>query len=560
MSVHLDDDLRAIAGILDGHPRIEYKEDDLVNPEVSAQAMVDKMWHHMSGSSVWLPDFNVFILFTRIPFGENIYWPTISFLRGRIFDEDWNQLDDYKLHWGNRTYTFPLVFDVDIPHTPDGSCFGPEDPRVILEEGIEGAEPVVLFNMAGPVTEWKRSMYLYRPFSNVLTLLTIGLLARPDMEKNWQPFFVPQYSDADSNVRIPNEYIHFIYKNKPLRILRCHLQYGACEFIFEQTVPQDLFYSRREDMGDLRGGSNFIDVPLELPQQIRQRVDAWAAFPRTHINTDCGPALYRPELFIMIRVDGLFYLSFASESLDFGNAILEYGPDDDRCAKGKILIPMSISRWDTHAHVLDMATYSPDRGSVITYRTSEKNKTDVMTATFSVDDTSVQVARISGLLALVLSIPQVKALDKMEPSTEDGESAELKNIFSSWVADDVRGCLVEAAINYTQPWLHSADGSEGKPPEHKKLLTKEHGEQEIARLTGETPPLVEKPSSVLEAADEAEGVFEYEKDPLVPETDLDGGPAVPELQGDSGEPIDSTKMLVEPQTELRRLVAADSET
>ena len=241
--------------------------------------MIDKMWHHMSGSSVWLPDLGIFLLVTRITFGENPMSPTISFLRGRIYDEDWEELHDYKLHWGTKTYTFPLVFDVDIPYTIDGIWFGTEDPRIIMEEGVEGAEPVVIFNMVGPITEWKRAMYLYRPFSNVLTLLTIGKLARPDMEKNWQPFFVPQYTDAKSTVRKSNEFIHFIYKNKPLSVLRCYLQHGDCEFIFEQTVPVNLFDSRREDMGDLRGGTNFVDVPLAVPRQIRQRSRCLGCLP-----------------------------------------------------------------------------------------------------------------------------------------------------------------------------------------------------------------------------------------------------------------------------------------
>ena len=198
----------------------------------------------------------------------------------------------------------------------------------------------------------------------------------------------------------------------------------------------------------------------------------------------------------MIRVDSHFYLSFASRSLDFGKAIIPQTAKDEPCGdQGRFLIPMSISRWDTHAHLLAMAAYSSEGDSVVTYQTAEKDKTDIMTATFSVDDTTVQVARISGLMALVKSIPQVKALQKMKPSKEDHESAELKNIFSSWVADDVRGCLVEAAINYTAPWMHITNGPQKKPDPHKLLATKEHEEKEMARLIAEGLPIPEKPGS-----------------------------------------------------------------
>ena len=476
-----------MAAVIDGHPRIDYKPEDIEDADLSSQALVEKMWHQMSGSSVWLPELQVYLLVTRVLFGENIFWPTISFLRGRVFDEDWEELHDYTITWDTKSYTFPLVFDIAIPYTLDGMFFGTEDPRVIMEDGVEHAEPVVVFNMVGPISDWKRAMYIFRPFSNKLTLLTIEKLGQPDTEKNWAPFFVPQYSLLDPSKRESNEYIHFIYNHKPLRILRCHLRCGDCEFLFDAEIPANLFNVRKEDGGDLRGGSNFVPVPLQLPPQMRQRIDIWIALPRTHIETDCG-AMYRPELIVMIRTDAHFYMSFASKSLDFGSAIVDHGPDENSCPKGRIMIPMSLVRWDTQPHRIEMVTYSPEGDSATTYPTSDPGHTDILTATFSVDDTHVQVARIVGLLSLVKGIPQVKALLSVSPSSmaEDRQSAEMRNMLSSWVSDDIRGCLVEAAINYTAPYRKSPDGADPtRPDDSKKLLLKEFEEKHQAKLLAE---------------------------------------------------------------------------
>ena len=504
-SVSLTDDVRQIAVALDHHERIDYSDEDIANPAMSTDDLARKMWHRMSGSSVWLPTHQVYLLVARATFGDP-YSPIISFLRGQVFNEDWEPLDNFDLTWGNKTFNFPLMFDVPIPFNQDGIWLGTEDPRIILEDNVLDAEPIVIFNMVAPITDWKRAMYLYRPFTGNLTLLTINDFnrERPGMEKNWAPFFVPQYSTKNSKLRVSNEYIHFVYKNKPLVVLRCHLNCGDCTWAFEQSVPLELFHKHREDGGDLRGGTNFVPVPLSLSFAIRDRVDVWLSFPRTHVDTNCG-ALYRPELVIMTRVDNQFYLSFASESLSFGSAIVEDDPDVDPCSKGRIMIPMSISRWDTLPHIqidpgvgVDSGVH--DRHAIAPFLDS-RSGTDVMTATFSIDDTTVQVARIVGLLEFTRQIPQVKALQKMRPS-ENKEESDVKNMLSSWVADDIRGCLVESAINYSLPdtgeWRSAhyrpQDGEEHLPEPNIKneFLLKEYKEKELLKTMKKMEKVAQK--------------------------------------------------------------------
>jgi hypothetical protein len=118
--------------------------------------------------------------------------------------------------------TFPLVFDIPTKYEGgDGEFYGPEDPRIILEDNVQGAEPVIIFNMAHERSDWKRAMYAFRPFSGHLTILTIRDTNRAISEKNWPPFFLPSEDPKpEKAARKPDEYIHFVYNFKPLKILK----------------------------------------------------------------------------------------------------------------------------------------------------------------------------------------------------------------------------------------------------------------------------------------------------------------------------------------------------
>jgi hypothetical protein len=71
-----------------------------------------------------------------------------------------------------------------------------------------------------------------------------------------------------------------------------------------------------------------------------------------------------------------------------------------------------------------------------------------MTVTFSVNDETTQVSRVRGLLSFVRNLPQFKTLLKRDGLLK-GADADLVSILASWVGDDVRGCLIESAANYT---------------------------------------------------------------------------------------------------------------
>ena len=428
-SSHLRDDLEQIALSLDTNPAVDYGSliDD---PDLKVADIVQRTWARLSGSSVWLPEQRVFLVVTRIVFlGEKqiLSAPKASFLRGQIFNENWEHQENYNVKLSGETLTFPLVFDIPTKYEGgQGEYYGPEDPRIILEDNVQGAEPVIIFNMAHERSDWKRAMYTFRPFSRLLNILTIRDTGRADCEKNWAPFFLPSEDlKHKKSAREPNEYIHFVYNFKPLKILKCHLRCGDCHVVFEQLLPNNIVTQDGDDGGSLHGGTNFVPFPIPRSAGVHEDVRVYVAFPRTNVGRQCGKDWvnhYRPEFIVMVSFRGSFHMAFASKALDFGSAILELDEDDDPCDKGRILIPNSISQWDTAQ--------------------------DVMTMTFSVDDKTVQIARIRGLLSFVRGLPQFKGLWKKKGPLK-GELLDLMNVLSSWSGDNVRACLVESAVNAT---------------------------------------------------------------------------------------------------------------
>jgi beta-1,2-mannosyltransferase len=443
-SFHLADDIHQIALALDQHPVVDYPDELMNDPQMNVRDIVEKTWQRLTGSSVWLPQQKVYLSVTRVIFSPSgtRMMPKMSFLRGQLFDENWEHLDNHTITWSGKRFEFPMVFDIPAQWVDDGSMFGPEDPQIVLEHGVEDAEPVVVFNMVGRKSDWKRAMYIYRPFSSASTILTIKDTERAFNEKNWAPFFIPEEEQhtllgklpltIPGYVRKPNEYIHFVYSFRPLRILKCHMRCGDCEFEYEQDAPQKALNRHHDEAGDVRGGTNFVPVPIPSNMDIDPRVRVYAAFTQTNIAKYCDGNFYHPEFTVMVNIGRQFQLAYASESLDFGNVALELGPDDDRCEEGHILSPNTVARWDTSGTV------------------------DIMTVTFSVNDETSQVTRLRGLLGFVRNLPQFKNLLKRNGLLK-GADADLVSVLASWTGDDVRGCLIESAANFTGAKLEATN-------------------------------------------------------------------------------------------------------
>ena len=422
----MQDDLTEIAVSLDSHPMVVYPEDRTPH-SLNFTETVSRCWARVSGSSVFLEEDGVYLTVTRVYFYKTFFnTPVISFLRGQVFDRSWNHLKNHSLTRQNRTIQFPTIFDVPIEYEEGGDLYGAEDPRIIIESGVPDADPVIVFNMKTSKSDWTRAMWIFRPFSGHAALLTIRGERRLDLEKNWVPIlFRSKASSSGTAQSMASQHIHFLYSFQPLRVLYCELTTGDCDWAFWQHVPP-LLKSEHDNKGAfLRGGTNFVEIPLGSLNVIDHAPDtaAFIGFPRTHIDGICADAIYRPMLAVLVTIAGQWFTAFASSSLDFGDAVLTSEQHERPCDEGRIMLPNSIASWD------------------------HSGEFDVMTITFSVGDKTVQVARAAGIAAVIASALQFQELLRGDLA-QMGESF-LLSMQHSAVGRDVEQCAIEAALNYT---------------------------------------------------------------------------------------------------------------
>ncbi|KAI0976657.1 hypothetical protein F4678DRAFT_414023 [Xylaria arbuscula] len=350
----------------------------------------------------------------------------MSFLRARIYDEDWSEMKNYTIHWKGRDVKFPTIFRVPAPFEMGGGFYGPEDPRIIIEEGVDDAEPVIVHNMLSDIKRAARTMHILRPFTNSSILLNITEQHDPPLsEKNWAPFY---YNPNPSTQRLPSQYLHFIYDFKPLQIIKCHLGRGHCKFVYKQSVSEEQYAKYKDARGRMNGGTNLISIPLNNTAGKM----AYVGFPRTHMDAGClMGASYRPELMVMVAVSGSsFYIDYLSQWTDFGSAVLPPQVQIDPCGDGRIMMASSIARWDT------------DNGQ------------DVMTLFLSLADAMVQVLRVHGVLAYVDGLMRLKRWQN------DWARRGSRDEQRSKVGYDILGCSVEVVQNYTVAVAKAVHGKE----------------------------------------------------------------------------------------------------
>ena len=456
------DNITQIASLVDSHELVvdEYKSKEDASEE--DQRKTRESWARLSGSAVWLPDQQVYFVVTRVIFYAqgNRAWPFMSWLRGQVFDEDWNHLENHTITWKNTTHTFPLVFDIPADYKKGSIFYGPEDPRVIIEEGVADAEPVIIYNMVSEKHNWFRMMHMYRPFSKRNMALTMPDIA--EAEKNWAPFFKTAIMKDPNTIPPPSDHIHFVHNFQPLIILACRLVDGSCEEIFNSGVS---------GAGYIRGGTNWMPIPMDAGEQDMR---AWVSFPRTMVEKVCGERFYRPEFAVMVNTGHEFYMAFVSEPTGFGSAIFSLEPGENPCEKGRIMTPNSIARWQT----------------------GDGQEEDVMTITLSVNDATVQIVRVKGLLDLVDRMPVLQALlEKTEPISGDHHDALHRR------SRHLLGCVLESARANADDTRLGA----GRPlysKEHEKYLDDDGIEYDramrIVRLDRERADLLHPVEHVLQ--------------------------------------------------------------
>ena len=148
--------------------------------------VVEKYWYRLAGSSVWLEEYGVHFMISRVLYSPKGIrnQPTISLTYAQLYDKDWNEMVNTRLVVPSNNMRKPDLEENIIPDPPSkkvqssksnrkdknqfkvldfpsflpipfwhdydntvGKYYGPEDPRIILVNNKLGyQEPLIVFN------------------------------------------------------------------------------------------------------------------------------------------------------------------------------------------------------------------------------------------------------------------------------------------------------------------------------------------------------------------------------------------------------------------------------
>lgn len=411
--------------------------DDFIKEDVEAQLRaknVTKHWYKFAGSSVWLEDYGVHLMISRVMYSKfgvkRWYSIHLSMLYAQVFDENWNELENVNFVVENklkdekaqyRTMAFPQFLPVPFYHNANfqkDRYYGAEDPRVMLVKNEQGLmEPLVVYNsyhrklkdkqevqesttkleyqmfrlmfMAWPLRMQKGKTYVqgyedYRYASNYYMKaveIVIKDEERSEILKNWTPF---TRSEPDLTHQTS---IHFITRWDNLEIIKCPLQTDAGEGTTLCHYESKLSENPASEVGPFRGGTEMINLKdIDPDILLPDNKEAWVGFARAHVlDCGCGRKMYRPNLAVLISEDGKFKLSQLGAFTSFNVEVRGWGSGvvESQCGKrdANVLLPNGISAW------------YPGDGEF----------PDFMTLTVSVADDSVEIVHVRGILDSLLS-------------------------------------------------------------------------------------------------------------------------------------------------------------
>lgn len=443
--------------------------------EMTEREIIQKSWFQFGGSSVWLESEQCFVVYSRVIYSSMGVKnrPHVSLVRAQAYDKNWKEIKRKRipyldiqmpkdmiaaLHQIDKELGLsdcdllasePLSYDaciventrnrmtaqkrresilskyyityptiLEIPFRPDGDWKGPEDPHVILRKTKTGEEPVVVFNMYD-IDLGKRLMMAHLPHRKIESLIKFSIPGREqkELEKNWTPFFHQNVGESS----VSRGFVHFIYSFSPLEILKCSLNDGYCEMVFEAETMKITEANR---FGGIRGGTQFIPLPEILPGIKGQQV--WVGFPKQHIeDCGCGSQYYRPMFSVLVEHDGVYNQDVLVPAIGFNMDVLSWDLKGTYCKDINIMSPNSIAYWE-----------------IVSQDPQNKTFEDYLTLTFSEADSNTRLLTVKGMLDFILGIYKEKdILEKFEINEE---------------ADNIIGqtlhCVVQSAFDYCKTY------------------------------------------------------------------------------------------------------------
>lgn len=403
------------------------------------QGIIEKYWFQLIGSSIWLKEYGINLMISRIVYSskQNHGFPQFSLSYLQIYDNEWNELNNIELivptdNDGDdenkkfKIMKYPSISPIPIYHNIKdysiGKPIGIEDPRIQLiknEKGFE--EPIIIFNSqhykinkekSKPGQELKydknRSIFIGWLWKNQkgkfnveeisnskydnFEYIKIKHMELPNdeqsgVEKNWSLMI----NNQDRLTFGYDKYIYFVYQFLNLKILKCSLQDDdtTCEWEYKANESKEV--------GLFHGGTELININqiieednnpnkqlMKLQQNIPKGREIWIGFARAVLlHCGCGSTMYRPNLVIIMKDKSNYKLAYVSSFSDLGIEVLPWYKNGKLCDVKNLIIPNGISSWTIDSN---------PKGNII----------DTMSFTITRRDATVDLVFMKGLLTAVL--------------------------------------------------------------------------------------------------------------------------------------------------------------
>lgn len=238
----------------------------------------------------------------------------------------------------------------------------------------------------------------------------------------------PTGLDTSENNEWPTHYLDFVYNFKPLRILKCHLLNGWCDWVYQQEAPGFLRGHHNDRGGLFREGTNLV-----ASSDKKNGVQTFVGFAKSNVHLGCEEAFYRSSILVFTAASpNHFHIDYLSGSIEYGHQSLTVTAKSDPCGEGRIMMANSIAKWERSAGE------------------------DLMTFTYTVDNVTTQTLRLHGVEAFVDSIPD---RSRHGPGTSR-VGPDLSDRQWSDAGHDVLACSVEAAEDYALLLSESVNGTD----------------------------------------------------------------------------------------------------
>lgn len=484
----LKDDLAELRDKLMTTPGFLAKEVSIEDEkEMSLPDIMHKKWFQFGSSAVWLESQQCYVVYSRVLYSsmEIRNRPHVSLVRAQAFDKDWNEIKGKRIPYVDvprpedikavereidealgitdcsalksnlaaydactvkntknsldakkrkesllsRYYmTYPTI--LNIPFKTDGDWKGPEDPHVVLRKTAHSEEPVVVYNIQDDDLD-RRIMVAFMPHRKIDPMVKLSVNGREqrETEKNWTPFFHHEVGES----AMSRGFIHFIYSFSPLEILKCSLNDGVCDLIFDADTLKVTDANR---FGGIRGGTQYVPLPDILPRVDGEQI--WIGFPKQHIdNCGCGDIYYRPMFSVLVERHGVYSQELMIPAIGFNMDVLSWDMETTECKDTNILSPNSIGYWEV---------VGQDRHT--------KSFEDYLTLTVSEADSNTKVITLKGVLDYVLGVYRDKDINNSFEINEESDG----------IIGHTLNCLVSSAFDHCKAYGEKHPG----PPKEEE--------------------------------------------------------------------------------------------